>query len=284
MKDVIQQKLSEYDCKTSEEEENAIKEITQEVALYALSRTNFFSKASFQGGTCLRIIYGLDRFSEDLDFVLNETNLNFEISPYLDDIIPTMNAYGYDIEISEKDKADSNVRKRFIKDDSIKKIIEFKHYSDTRKKIKVKIELDVNPPQGSIIEQNFIDFPVDFGIGSQNLGSLFAGKCHALLCRKFVKGRDWYDFAWYISKKVIPNYELLGNALKQAGPWEGNDLMVNSNWLREKLKEKINIIDWIEAVDDVTRFLHPEQRESLSLWGKRFFIKKTEKFTNYVIE
>ncbi len=277
MKDIIQNRLAEYRCGTAEDEENAIKEITQEVALYALSRTDFFTRAFFQGGTCLRIVHGLDRFSEDLDFVLNDIDLRFDISPYLEDIIPTMNAYGYNIEISGKETIESNVKKRFIKDDSIKKMISFQHYSNTRKKIKIKIEVDVNPPPGSGFELEFVDFPMDFGIGIQDLSSLFAGKCHALLCRKHIKGRDWFDFLWYISRQISPNLELLKHALFQNGPWQNQDLKIDVFWLRKQIKDKIETIDWNRTSEDVTRFLKPERRETLKLWGLEFFQKKAEK-------
>jgi predicted nucleotidyltransferase component of viral defense system len=234
-------------------------------------------KTAFQGGTCLRIIYGLDRFSEDLDFALNTAESEFDLNSTLEKITPIMNAYGYEVEISGKDKFDTNVRKRFIKDDSIKKVIDFKHYADTRKKIKVKIEVDVNPPEGSGIEQKYIDFPIDFSIAVQDLSSLFAGKCHALLCRKFIKGRDWFDFSWYISKKVIPNLEMLKNALYQYGPWKNQNLLIDGDWLQETLKEKIISIDWKHAAKDVTRFLKPEKREVIDLWGADFFLKKVSK-------
>ena len=277
MKDVIQNKLRDYDCRTAEEEESAIKEITQEVILYALAKVGFFSKAVFQGGTCLRIIHGLDRFSEDLDFILNATDVSFDISPYLEAVGPILRVYGYEIEITGEDKADQHIRKRFLRDDAIKKVLNFKHYSDIGKKIKIKIELDVNPPPGSKTEQEYIDFPIDFSLAVQDLSSLFAGKCHALLCRKFIKGRDWYDFSWYVSKNITPNYEFLTSALKQVGPWQHQEFAADSSWLREKLSEKIETIDWGEAVEDIKRFLKPEGRESLNLWETRFFLKKAEK-------
>lgn len=280
MRDIIQDRLSAYGCKTAEDEENAIKEITQEVVLYTLSRTDFFTHASFQGGTCLRIIHGLQRFSEDLDFILNIVNPEFDINLYLENIIPTVNAYGYDIDITGQEKADSNVKKRFIKDSSIWKVVSFQHYSDTGKKIKIKIEVDVNPPSGSRFEFESIDFPLDFGISVQDPGSLFAGKCHALLCRKFVKGRDWFDFLFYISRKIRPNLEFLKHALIQIGPWQGQEsLSIDTAWLRIELKKAIAAIDWNRAAADVSRFLKPEGRESLNLWEKNFFLKKADLIT-----
>ncbi|MCG8334671.1 MAG: nucleotidyl transferase AbiEii/AbiGii toxin family protein [Proteobacteria bacterium] len=277
MKDLIQKKNEEYDCLTLEDEENAVKEITQEVILFSLSRTDFFSKASFQGGSCLRIVHGLDRFSEDLDFVLNKVDLNFELSPYLAKVSQTMNVYGYDIEVTGKDKADSHIRKRFIKDDSLKKILNFRHYSDSAKKIKIKFELDVNPPLGSANDQEYLDFPIDFSIAVQNKPSLFAGKCHALLCREYTKGRDWYDFSWYCSKKTKPNYILLSSALNQSGPWKNLNPKVNREWLLEMLQKKIKNINWDEAIKDISRFLKPDKQDQLSLWGTRFFLKKAAK-------
>ena len=277
MKDVIQEKLKRYNCQTQEDEENAIKEITQEVALYGLMKAGLFEKACFQGGTCLRILHGLDRFSEDLDFALKTSDLEFDLMFYLQQMAQTMNIYGYQIEFSGEDKADRNVRSRFLKDNSIKKLLELEHHADLRKKIQIKVELDIDPPQGAGEEGNYLDFPTDFMIVTHDLPSLFAGKCHALLCRNYVKGRDWYDYLWYLRKEVKINDVMLQNAINQLGPWKNKNISISRKWLVDQLSQKIDSLNWEEVRKDVERFLKPDRQEALQLWSKEFFLKKTLK-------
>lgn len=282
MKDVIQEKLKLYECDTREDEENAIKEITQEIALYGLKESGFFEKVSFQGGTCLRIIHGLDRFSEDLDFVLKKADTSFDITPYLDKTIEIMNIYGYKIEVSGEDKADNNVKTRFLKDDSIKKLLNFENKLDLRKKIQIKVEVDINPPLGAISEGNYLDFPTDFMITTLDMATLLSGKCHALLCRSYIKGRDWYDYLWYISKGTKINLEMFQEAINQLGPWKGQGITVTADWLKTELENRIRALDWNDVKKDVERFLKPERKQTLELWSDDFFIKKTKKFISFL--
>jgi len=277
MNDAIQEKLKSYQSETKEDEENAIKELTQEVVLYGLERASFFEKACFQGGTCLRTIHGLDRFSEDLDFALRTPETKFNLNPYLEKVIETMNVYGYKMEVSGEDKANSNVKSRFLKDDSIKKLLDFEHNQDLRKKIKIKIEVDINPPSGSKSEANYLDFPTDFMIITHDMPSLLAGKCHALLCRNYIKGRDWYDFLWHISQGTVINLPMFKQAINQFGQWEGKNILITKSWIMHELEQKIQTLDWEDVKKDVVGFLKPDKKETLKLWSKDFFIKKLKK-------
>lgn len=144
-------------------------------------------------------------------------------------------------------------------------------------KLKIKLEIDCNPPAGSGFEFTYLDFPVDFEVGHQDLSSNFALKTHALLCRPYLKGRDWYDFNWYIAQDITLNLELLKNALVQYGPWKGQDLGIDREWLVQELGRKIASIDWKNAAADVERFLKPVEQKSLSLWSERFYMKKLDK-------
>lgn len=278
MKDVIQNKLEDYNPQTKEDEENAIKEITQEIALYGLSEAGFFEHAIFQGGTCLRIIHQLDRFSEDLDFALRSPSLNFNLDEYLKKVSETMRVYGYEVEITGEDKADSNVKSRFLKDDSIKKLLHLEHNHEARKKIQIKIEIDTAPPAGDKVESNYIDFPTQTMIMTHDIPSLLAGKTHALLCRPFVKGRDWYDYLWYVSKGAPINISMLKNALNQYGPWKNKEIDIDKEWLHINLNQKITSIDWSDAKKDIDKFLRPDKKKSLQFWSEDFFLKMTEKF------
>ncbi len=274
MKDIIQKKLDRYNPKSSEEELNALKEITQEVALYSLYKAGFFQRVSFLGGTSLRILHNLDRFSEDLDFSTRSPEPNFNIITYLEKAMEFMNTYGYNLSINQKISIDQNVRGRFLKDDSIKKTVLFKYQQDTRKKVKVKIEVDINPPIGANEQIKYLSFPVDFPIPVYDLPSLMSGKLHAILCRPFCKGRDWYDLLWYISQGVEPNLPFFKNALSQWGPWKNKSLSITPHFIQKELLKKVHLIKWNELVMDVRKFLTQEKKESLDIWGRHFFESK----------
>lgn len=282
MKNIIQQKLDQYNPKSSEEEENYLKEITQEVVLYSLYKAGFFKEASFIGGTCLRVIYGVDRFSEDLDFSTIKVDNKFNLENYIEKALVQINAYGYDLSISGKDNIDSNIKSRFLKDDSIKRVLTFKHPTDSRTKIKIKVEIDTNPPKFAERKMEYVSFPLDFPVMTYDLSSLFAGKIHAILCRPYTKGRDLFDFLWYQNNDVTPNYKMLKSALLQLGPWsekksENKKLIVDAKWLKTELTHKMESINWKDAKLDVRKFLKPERQESLELWNSDFFISKINK-------
>lgn len=145
------------------------------------------------------------------------------------------------------------------------------------KKIQIKLELDVNPPQGALTEIKYLDFPLPYSILTKNLPSSFSGKLHAILCRSYLKGRDWYDFIWYVSRSTQINFNLLENAIRQNGFWKGTTVVVNKIWLLEQLTKKIESIDWEEAKQDVARFLNPTDQEGLKVWNKAFFLSRVEK-------
>jgi len=276
---MVQNRLDSYNCTSSIEEEHAIREITQEVALAALGRTDFFKHAVFQGGTCLRIFYGLNRFSEDMDFILKETNRNFTLQPHLQAVSDELKAYGYDIEIADRSRVDTTVRKAFLKDDSLGKVLKLQ-YADTSgplKKIRIKFEVDINPPLDSRMEIRYVDFPFISSVTLQDKPSLFAGKLHALLCREYVKGRDWYDFLWYTSQDIGINYDFLSSALRQQGPWKNEDIRVDLKWCLEHLEKKVSSVDWAEAREDVRRFVKVTEQPSLELWSRELFLSQVRK-------
>ncbi|MCX5635316.1 MAG: nucleotidyl transferase AbiEii/AbiGii toxin family protein [Planctomycetota bacterium] len=276
---LIQERLYSYNCKSELEEEHAIREITQEVALAALSRTDFFKHGVFQGGTCLRIFYGLNRFSEDLDFILKEPNRKFKLQPHLQSLSEEIEAYGYNVDITDRSKTDIAVRKAFIKDDSIGKVLQLNHAGKkgTFRKIRIKLEVDTNPPSGSETEIKYLDFPFISSVTVQNKPSLFSGKVHALLCREYIKGRDWYDFLWYTSQGIKINYQFLASALKQQGQWKGQDINVNLDWCMAELEKAIKSIDWKTTAEDVRRFVRVAEQPSLNLWSKELFLAQLEK-------
>ena len=276
--DIIRQRLKSYDCQSKNEEFHAIKEIAQEIALAGLARTDFFKHAAFQGGTCLRICHNSRRFSEDLDFIMNKGGL-FSWSTYLKQIPNEFKAYGLHLDIQDKSDASGNVKMAFLKENSFGKVLSLRYARTTADSqiIRIKLEIDTNPPLGSLFESMVISFPFPYSVVTQDLPSLFGGKCHALLCRKFVKGRDWFDFLWFVSHGIIVNLELLKNALEQMGPWQGNKLDLNMQWLKHALKERIKIIDWNKAAQEVLPFLKQKEADQLNYWNKDFFNQFVDK-------
>ncbi len=279
MIEMIKEKLALYGATNAVEEENAIKEIIQEIALYALWRGDFFDVALFQGGTSLRILHGLPRFSEDLDFMLRSPDSKFDWAAYLEVLLDVFAQFGLKLNAQPKEKMDSAIRQAVLKDNSIASQLDLTFAGAKRRKtITIKLEIDTNPPKCSGEATTFLDFPSDYEVRHQDLRSNFALKIHALLCRGYLKGRDWYDFSWYISNGVSPNLVHLEAALIQAGPWAGqNELKVDIEWLAGALQTAIAAIDWKDAAEDVRRFLRQGEMKSLELWSERFFHAKLEK-------
>lgn len=279
---VIQEKLLSYRSETIEEQDNALKEIAQEIALLSLYKANFFNVAAFQGGTALRILYGLDRFSEDLDFLLKKPDKSFDWRKYLESMNDEFKAYGFNLEFKSKEQLDKAVRLTFLKAESEGGLLLLRDIRTNRPKINIKLEVDTNPPADSGYEIKFLDFPLAYDIVSQDMPSLFAGKCHALLSRDYVKGRDWYDFVWYIARATPINFNFFANAIHQAGPWKNIKTEVGKEFLINELTKKVRSIDWDAAKKDVQRFLRKRELISLDVWSKDFFLTRIEKMSNYL--
>ena len=206
MIDIIKKRLDTYQAANLVGEGQATKEIIQEIALYALWRSGFFEVAAFRGGTSLRILHGLPRFSEDLDFMLKAPDSNFDWSGYLRQLLTCFEEYGLKSEALPKGRMEQRIKKTVIKDNSVINQLKLSFYQGHEgQKINIKLEVDVEPPGSSGYEYTYVDFPTDYEVCHQDLSSNFALKIHALLCRGFLKGRDWYDFNWYIKQKVSPN-------------------------------------------------------------------------------
>lgn len=280
---IIQDRLQVYQPRNQLETENAITEITQEIALSGLARAGFFKNGIFLGGTSLRILYGLNRFSEDLDFSLTQPNPDFEWQPYLKSLQSELEAYGYQIQIQDR-SSENAVKSVFIKDHSIGKLLILQHKkTGIPKSIKIKFEIDTNPPLGGTVEQKYIDFPLTVPVVVHDLPSLFAGKSHALLCRNWEKGRDWYDFVWYVSRKIKPNFKLLSNALEQNGPWKEQGIRVTPQWYLETLRKKVIQVNWNQMKQDVVRFLKQSDQDLVNTWEQGFFLDRVKKMEDYLL-
>lgn len=275
MIDMLRKRLERYAASNAKQEEQALKEILQEVALYGLWRAGFFQVAAFQGGTCLRILHGLPRFSEDLDFMLRSPDKEFRWHPYFETLESVMAEFGIRCKLVDKGNMDRAVRQALLKDDSFARQINLSFYDNQNpRKLKIKLEIDTKPPEGSAFEYRYLDFPLDFELCAQTLSGNFSLKIHALLCRPYIKGRDWFDFGWYVTQEVSPNLLLLENALQQYGPWAGQHQSVDKEWLNKALSDRIGSIDWAQAAGDVAPFLPPAFQQSLRLWSRQFFAEK----------
>lgn len=276
MIDIIREKLAAY---PAAEQESALKEILQEIALFALWRADFFEVALFQGGTSLRILHGLPRFSEDLDFLLRKPDPDFNWTPYLDQMTAVFKEFGLKLETQSREQMDRAIRQAVLKDDSIARQLDLQFAATgSNRTIRIKLEIDTNPPALSGEATTFLDFPADFEVRHQDLPSNFALKIHALLCRGYLKGRDWFDFSWYVARGISPNLPHLRAALVQSGPWKDTEnLTVDNAWLRDTLATTIDKIDWLAAEEDVRRFLRPAEESSLRLWSAPFFRSKLDR-------
>lgn len=284
MNNIIEQMLSKYDIKNTNDEINALKEIIQEIVLSGLSRGNFFNEAAFYGGTALRIFYNLDRFSEDLDFALLESNKDFDISKYFNYIEKELKAYGINLNISTKEKSfDSNITSAFLKGDTLELILRFfpsdeEHkYDHILKNLKIKLEVDINPPMGATYEDKYKLLPSPHQIKLYDKESLLAGKIHAILCRGWnnrVKGRDLYDYIFFLASDTKVNIELLKNKLIESNYINEKDEF-DINELKKILINKFEKIDYSKAIEDVKPFI--KNIDNLNLWSKEFFIEITNK-------
>lgn len=279
---MIKEWIAEYNPQNEEQTLDALREIMQEIALAGLSRTDFFEKAAFYGGTALRIFYKLDRFSEDLDFSLLKENPDFSLEPYFPAIVSEFEAIGITVSIKEKVKtAQTTVDSAFLKSETIWKELVLEDIVKqagikSNRDIKIKIEIDRKPPLGFETEEKLLLRPFSFYVKCFTQPSLFAGKMHALLFRKWknrVKGRDWYDLEWYI-KKGIPldvNHFLL--RAKDTGDWKEEN--ITPEQIIELLKHKINTVSFDNIKDDVVRFIKDDK--VLKIWSPAYFIDLIEK-------
>ena len=283
MNNIIEQMISKYEIKNTTDEINALKEIIQEIVLSGLSRGNFFDEAAFYGGTALRIFYNLDRFSEDLDFALIEPNKDLDLSKYYNYIEKELNAYGINLEIHTKVKnLDSNITSAFLKGNTLEHILKFfpskegHKYDHILKDIKIKFEVDINPPVGATYEYKYKLLPSPHQIKLYDKESLLASKIHAILCRGWktrTKGRDLYDYIFFLANDTKVNLELLKNKLVESNYIDPIDTLDIAK-VKELLINKFNEIDYNDAKEDVKPFI--KNIDSLNIWSKEFFVSITE--------
>ena len=266
---VFDEMLASYETGNDNDRLNAVHEVMQQVALGGLYNGGFFNKAAFYGGTCLRIFHGLDRFSEDMDFSLLAADPAFRLDPYFDAITAEFAALGQSIDITTKEKtAQSTIQSAFLKSDTAQYDI---HLGRDRK-IKIKIEVDTTPPLGFSTEQKLLLQPFSFYTNCFTLPDLYVGKMHALIYRSWknrVKGRDWYDFEWYVRKNVTMDFKHFCERAYQFGSEAQGSL--TSDRFRAILKDRIRKADIRQVKEDVAPFIKDPGR--LHIWSTEYFLQ-----------
>lgn len=283
MNKTLSEMLEKYEIKTDKDEINALKEIIQELVISGLSKSDFFNRAAFYGGTALRIFYDLDRFSEDLDFALVSPDKNFDLSAYFPFIEKEVSLYGLNLKVDTKIKTkESNISSAFLKGDTMEHILIFfsesnlQNNSKLLRDIKIKFEIDINPPSGAEYEIKYKLLPTPHSVRLYNKESLFAGKIHAILCRNWshrTKGRDLYDYAFFLSKNVKVNMNLVKSKLVESNVLKEDDNF-DLNILKNMLNEKFKLIDYDAAKNDVAPFL--DDLTKLNIWKVEFFQSITD--------
>lgn len=279
---MIKEWIAQYNPQNEEEIVSALREIMQEITLAGLSRTDFFEKAAFYGGTALRIFYGLDRYSEDLDFSLLKPDLNFSIQPYFKAILDEFNSLGLTVSIREKEKTKRTaIDSAFLKAETIwQEIVLMDVINETgvrsNKTLKIKIEVDRQPPLNFQTEEKLLLRPFSFYVKCFTQSSLFAGKMHALLFRKWkyrVKGRDWYDLEWYVKKGIPLDVNHFLTRAKDTNDWQDNS--ISNEQLIKLLDSKIKSVSFSRIREDVVRFIKSD--EVLGIWSPEYFKDLLEK-------
>lgn len=270
MDDIFNQMLSVYEINTDTDRRNATFEVMQQIILAGLQQGGFFDKAAFYGGTCLRIFHGLQRFSEDMDFSLVRKDEKFNIEDYFDPIVKVFESIGRKVVIIKKDKRTfGRVESAFLKDNTQLYDVAFQ----TEKSIKIKIEVDTNPPLMFDTEQKLLMKPYSFMTRCFTLPDLYAGKMHALVFRNWktrLKGRDWYDFEWYVRNDVPLDFLYLQERIKE---FSGEEM--SREKFMQLLNERLATADMKSVLEDVTRFVR--NPNELKIWSNDYFLELAKK-------
>ena len=283
MNSIIEQMLRQHETETLTDKKNGIKEVVQEIVLCGLSRAGFFKEAAFYGGTALRIFYGLDRFSEDLDFSLMAPDPGFDLLRYLPALERELAAYGFNFKVEDRAKAiDSDIRSAFLKGNTREHMLVF--YADERlarsfsgnDTIKIKFEVDTTPPAYATFERKYRLLPIPYEVNLYDMPSLFAGKLHAVICRAWksrVKGRDLYDYVFYLSQGTPVNLRHLNARLVDSG-FDGAREDMTLEEIKDILHRRFESIDYDQARQDVLPFI--KNPAAVEIWSKDFFIAITD--------
>lgn len=283
MNSALQQLMGRYAPRTRADYESALREIVQELALLGLWRSKFYEHAAFYGGTALRIFHGLRRFSEDLDFSLLKPDATFDPHPYLRAVEEELTAFGFSVEVEWRQKTvESAIESAFIKGETSVNLLRIGAPPSLAgglprsQLVRVKIEIDTDPPPGAAFEVRTLLVPIPFQVKLYSPPDLFAGKVHAVLCRKWknrVKGRDYYDFVWYVGNGTPCHLAHLEARMRQTGHWREKRPLANAD-VRTFLTERFEQVNFETAKSDVLPFLR--DAAEVALWAPAFFQQLAE--------
>ena len=285
MNPALKDMLDAYQPQSPTDYQNAAREVVQEIALLGLWRGGFFEKAAFYGGTALRIFHGLRRFSEDLDFTLLSADDKSRLETYLPSVATELESWGFSFEAEKKSEGErTRIESAFLKGGTQLNLLHIGAPADLanklprRQSLRIKLELDLRPPPFATTEVRTQLLPSSYQVTLYDLESLFAGKLHAVLCRGWksrIKGRDFYDFVWYVSRNIRPNLAHLDARMRQTGHWSGEP--INARSLKKLLLARFADIDFKKASDEVRIFIS-DPRE-LELWSPSFFNDLAERIS-----
>ncbi|HEY3330216.1 MAG TPA: nucleotidyl transferase AbiEii/AbiGii toxin family protein [Capsulimonadaceae bacterium] len=279
MHDAIKGLLDRYSLQTRDDYYKALREILQQVALLGLWRASFFDHAAFYGGTSLRLLYGLDRFSEGMGFSLLAPNPTFSLEPFGDALEREIASFGFDVTFERRSKSHATaIASAFLKASTVQEMIKISARPELVRdlhpntSLKIKIEIDTDPPGRFETETKYLLAPIPFPVRVYTLPNLLAGKLHAILCRQWasrVKGRDWYDLVWYAGRYPIVNLAHLEERMRQSGHWN-KCVPLDMDALSQLLRAAVNRLDVDHARTEVAPFVH--SRETLAVWSRPFFM------------
>jgi len=278
MHEAVGRMLAKYERKGFDDTFQALREIIQEIALLGLWRSRFFEHAAFYGGTALRILYGLDRFSEDLDFSLLTPDPTFDLSRFTAALGAELAGFGFDVRVEQVQKSDRTaIQSAFLKGESVQQLLVIEAAEEVTRELprgqllKIKLEVDTDPPQGFATETRYLLQPIPCSIRVYSLPDLFAGKMHAVLCRHWknrVKGRDWYDLVWYCTNHPELHLLHLENRMRQSGHWQ-DSAPLDRDAFNALLHAAIERLDVNQARLEVANFVREPAR--LDIWSHSFF-------------
>ncbi len=287
MHEAIRSMLDRYAPQTRDDYVNVLREIVQELALLGLWRSKFFEHAAFYGGTALRVLYGLDRYSEDIDFSLLAPDPGFSLGQYGEALLREISSFGFRVEFEQREQArQTAIESAFLKAHTLKQLLVIEADAELLpglhpgSVLRIKLEVDTDPPGGFETESRYLLQPIPFAVRVYSLPDLLAGKLHAILCRRWqtrVKGRDWYDLVWYAGRHPQVHLSHLEARMRQSGDYR-DETPLTRDRLMELLRQAVDRLDVGRARDDVVRFVRDPR--TIDIWSRDFFYEVVQRIEN----
>ncbi len=286
MNEAIRHWVERYDCRTRDDYLNALREVLQELALLGLGRARFFEHAAFYGGTALRVLHGLDRYSEDLDFSLLRPSPGFSLETYGAALQREISSFGFEVTFERRVKRQTSaIESAFLKTNTLRESLRVETHEallyglHPGTLMKIRLEVDTDPPGGFATEVRYLLQPIPFSVRVCCLPDLLAGKLHAALFRKWgrrVKGRDWYDLVWYAGRHPQLNLSHLEERMRQSGAWTEEGALSMAT-VTDLLLDAVDRLDVEQARAEVAPFVRDQR--ALDLWSREFLADVVTRFS-----